>query len=252
MSIDPEAITFIGESLLISSEGDRERQVQPFIRKFSLTGRQLQNLLIPEKFMIQSARGVRNNLAWENLAVTPSQKYFFTATENALVQDGAEASFSAGSPCRILQYDLVKSQPEKEFLYITEPIATQSPENLEIGGLKTNGLVDLLTLDDTHLLSLERSFSLGTGNVIKLFLIDLSGADNIQLIDSLNSKINEVSPVKKELLLDLSTLELISDNIEGMTFGPKLADGQRSLILVSDNNFSPLQLTQFLIFSANL
>nr|WP_287518200.1 esterase-like activity of phytase family protein [Okeania sp. SIO2C2] len=40
--------------------------------------------------------------------------------------------------------------------------------------------------------------------------------------------------------------------MEGITFGPKLADGQRSLILVSDNNFNPLQITQILIFSTNL
>ncbi|WP_353734985.1 esterase-like activity of phytase family protein [Okeania sp. SIO2C2] len=57
---------------------------------------------------------------------------------------------------------------------------------------------------------------------------------------------------KKKLLLDFSTLEIVLDNIEGITFGPKLADGQRSLILVSDNNFNPLQITQILIFSTNL
>ncbi len=249
LSIDPEGITFTETHLFISSEGDRERKIQPFIREFSLAGKQLQNLPIPEKFLIQADSGIRNNLALENLTITPSKKYLFTATENALVQDGAAANISTGSPCRILQYDLVKSQPEKEFLYITEPI-TSTSNNL--GGFKTNGLVELIALDDTHLLSLERSFSLDTGNVIKLFKVDLSDADNIQQINSLNSKLTNISPVQKELLLDLSNLELISDNIEGMTFGPVLADGRRSLILISDNNFNPLQVTQVLIFSTNL
>ncbi|WP_293073702.1 esterase-like activity of phytase family protein [Okeania sp. SIO3B5] len=246
LSIDTEGIALIGETLFISSEGDRERQIQPFIREFSLTGKQLQNLPIPEKFIIETNNGVRNNLAIESLTIAPSKKYLFTATENALVQDGEEATFSMGSYCRIIQYDLAKGQPETEFLYITEPIATNSNN---VGGFSTNGLVDLLALDDTHLLSLERSFSLATGNVIKLFQINLSGADNIQDIDALNNQITDISPVQKKLLLDFSTLEIVLDNIEGITFGPDLADSQRSLILVSDNNFNPLQITQILIFS---
>ncbi|NET74751.1 MULTISPECIES: esterase-like activity of phytase family protein [Okeania] len=249
LSIDSEGIAFTGETLLVASEGDRKRQIQPFIREFSLTGKQLQNLPIPEKFLVETNNGVRNNLALESLTITPSQKYLFTATENALVQDGKEPTFSMGSYCRIIGYDLAKGQPETEFLYITEPIATNSNN---VGGFSTNGLVDLLALDDTHLLSLERSFSLGTGNVIKLFQIDLSDADNIQKIDGLNNQITDISPVQKKLLLDFSTLEIVLDNIEGITFGPKLADGQRSLILVSDNNFNPLQITQILIFSTNL
>ena len=249
LSIDTEGIALTGESLFISSEGDRKRQIQPFIREFSLAGKQLQNLPIPKKFMIQAESGIRNNLALENLTITPNKKYLFTATENALIQDGVKANVSTGSPCRILQYDLIKGKPEKEFLYITEPITSKSNNS---GVLKINGLVELMALDDTHLLSLERSFSLDTGNVIKLFQVDLSNADNIQKINSLNTHLTPISPAQKELLLDLSNLELISDNIEGMTFGPRLADGRRSLILVSDNNFNPLQLTQFLIFSTKL
>ncbi|NES07954.1 MAG: esterase-like activity of phytase family protein [Okeania sp. SIO2F4] len=248
-TIDSEGITFTGTNLFISSEGDRKRQVQPFIREFSLAGKQLRNLPLPEKFPIKTDSGIRNNMALESLTITPSKKYLFTATENALVQDGAEANVSTGSPCRILQYDLIKGQPENEFLYITEPMTSTSNNS---GGFKTNGLVELMALDDTHFLSLERSFSLDTGNMIKLFQVDLSNADNIQQINSLNSKFTNISPVKKELLLDLSNLELISDNIEGMTFGPKMPDGRRSLILISDNNFNPLQVTQVLIFTTNL
>jgi len=38
------------------------------------------------------------------------------------------------------------------------------------------------------------------------------------------------------------------DNIEGITFGPKLTNGHDTIILVSDNNFSKKQRTQFLAF----
>ena len=38
-------------------------------------------------------------------------------------------------------------------------------------------------------------------------------------------------------------------NVEGMTFGPDLPDGRRTLVLVSDDNFSETQVTQFLVFA---
>ena len=58
-------------------------------------------------------------------------------------------------------------------------------------------------------------------------------------------------PVEKTLLLNLDVLGIPLDNVEGMTFGPKLPDGRRSLVLVSDNNFSPAAFTQFLLFAVS-
>ena len=55
--------------------------------------------------------------------------------------------------------------------------------------------------------------------------------------------------MSKELLLNLDALGIPLDNVEGMAFGPDLADGRRSLVLVSDNNFAPAQFTQFLLFA---
>ena len=53
----------------------------------------------------------------------------------------------------------------------------------------------------------------------------------------------------KSLLLNLDTLGIPLDNVEGMTFGPRLRGGKRTLLLVSDNNFAPSQFTQFLLFA---
>jgi hypothetical protein len=52
-------------------------------------------------------------------------------------------------------------------------------------------------------------------------------------------------------VLDLSTLGIYLDNLEGMALGPRLPDGTQSLLLVSDDNFSNSQLTQFLLFRLN-
>jgi 3-phytase len=100
-----------------------------------------------------------------------------------------------------------------------------------------NGLVELLPLDDDHLIAMERSFSVGapdTGNTIKLFEVTLPRWGGT---------------ARKRLLLDLDELGIPLDNVEGMTFGPRLRHGRQSLVLVSDNNFAPTQFTQFLLFA---
>jgi len=102
------------------------------------------------------------------------------------------------------------------------------------------------------MLSMERSFSVGapgTGNTIKLYSVAFPGADDVTGVDSLAGRLGDVRPVQKTLLLDLRTLGIPLDNVEGMTIGPDLPDGRRSLVLVSDNNFAASQFTQFLLFA---
>ncbi|MEH2381957.1 MAG: esterase-like activity of phytase family protein [Nostoc sp.] len=250
---DTEAIALTNQAtVFISSEGDAGKLINPFIKEFSLSsGREIKTLPIPNKFLPDktSKQGIRNNLAFESLTITPDKKHIFTATENALIQDGVAAKPNIGSPCRILQYNLLNNQPEKEFLYQTEPVAPF----LNLIGKFASGLPDLLALDNQgHFLSLERSFT-GLGFAISLFQVSLEGADDIHKVDSLlavHSK--NIQPVKKKLLLDLRTLDILLDNIEGLTIGAKLPDGQQSLILVSDNNFNSLQRTQILAFKIEI
>lgn len=250
---DTEGIALTNKAtVFVSSEGDAEKLINPFIKEFSLSsGREIVTLPIPNKFLPDktSQKGIRNNLAFESLTITPNNKHLFTATENALIQDGVAAKPNIGSPCRILQYNLLNNQSEKEFLYQTEPVAPF----LNLIGKFASGLPDLLALDNQgHFLSLERSFT-GLGFAISLFQVSLEEADNIHNIDSLlavDSK--NIKPVKKKLLLDLRKLDVLLDNIEGLTLGPKLPDGQQSLILISDNNFNSLQRTQILAFKMKI
>jgi hypothetical protein len=117
-----------------------------------------------------------------------------------------------------------------------------------------NGLVELLPFNNEFMLSMERSFSVGapgTGNTIKLYWVAFPGADDVNGIDSLAGMIGSVRPAEKTLLLDLGTLGIPLDNVEGITFGPDLPDGRRSVILVSDNNFAATQFTQFLLFAVS-
>ena len=250
-SIDPEGIVFAnGSRYFVSSEGNTsaEPPVDPSIREFSFVGSQTAELPLPEKYLpdADGTWGARNNLAFESLAVSPNQRYLYTAVENALVQDGAVSTLEHGSPARILQYDLATGTPVHEYVYWVEAIP-QAP--IPADGFADNGLVDIQPLDNNgSFLVMERSFAVGVGNTIRLYQIQTQGAFDVLGIDSLQEAevdINTIA-VRKELLLDLAELGIQPDNVEGMTFGPLLADGRQSLILVSDNNFNEAQSTQFI------
>ncbi|BAY96315.1 hypothetical protein NIES37_02460 [Tolypothrix tenuis PCC 7101] len=239
------------KTVFISSEGDSGESSNLFIKEFSLSnGKAIATLPIPDKFLRNknSQHGIRSNLAFESLTITPDNNKLFTATENALIQDGPAAQPNISTPCRILQYNLLTKQPEKEFLYFTEAV---SPF-LNITGKFASGLPDLVALDNQGtFLSLERSFT-GLGFSILLFQTSLAGADDIHHLDSLLNVQQKIKPVQKKLLLDLRSLNVLLDNIEGLTLGPILPDGQRALILVSDNNFNALQRTQILAFKVKI
>ena len=60
---------------------------------------------------------------------------------------------------------------------------------------------------------------------------------------------------KKTLILDFDSIRPqltkgIIDNIEGITFGKKLANGNQTLVFISDNNFNMFgtQLSQIIVF----
>ncbi len=246
---DTEGIALTSkDTVFISSEGDVSQLINPFIKEFILSsGKEITTLPIPQKFLPDKngKQGIRNNLAFESLTITPNEKKLFTATENALIQDGSEAKPNTSTPCRILQYNLLTKQLEKEFLYQTEPVASL----LDISKHFASGLSDLLAIDNRgDFLSLERTFT-GLGFYIALFQVSLEEADDIHNIESMKqADTKNIKPVQKKLLLDLRKLDVLLDNIEGLTFGSKLPDGQPSLILVSDNNFNSLQRTQILAF----
>lgn len=250
-SFDPEglALTKWGE-LVVTSEGIANRLIAPWVRFFALDGRQLGDLPVPSAFTPDGSpltRGVRQNLGFES--GTMEGPFFFTGTEAALVQDGPAATLADRSPARLLRYNVRSGRLDRQWVYWTDTIAEPpSPP----GSFAVNGLVELLALDKKSFLAMERSFSVGapgTGNAIKLYTVELKGATDVDGRESLAGALDDVVPVEKELLLDLDELGIPLDNVEGMAFGPRLADGRRSLVLVSDNNFAPAQFTQFLLFA---
>jgi hypothetical protein len=236
-SLDPEGLALTKDrELIFTSEGIATRLVDPFVRRYALDGSFLGSLPVPVDYLPSAGgtRGVRQNLGFESVGVPPNGRFAYVATENALVQDGPPATLSGGSPARILRYHLPTGRLDRQWLYETDPVAEPPVPSTQFS---VNGLVELLPLDNAHLIAMERSFSVGapgTGNTIRLYEVTLNGKGGT---------------ARKTLLLDLDELGIPLDNVEGMTFGPRLQGGRRSVVLVSDNNFAASQFTQFLLFA---
>lgn len=247
-SLDPEGLALTpDDTVVITSEGDAVQLIDPFVREFTLDGRQISNLAVPNYYdpAADATSGIRNNLALESAGITRDGNFLFTATENALFQDGPAATLTTTSPARLLRYNQI-GMPDQEFVYVVE--AVQDPP-IPSDAFATNGLVDLLPLSPTRMLALERGFSTGVGNDVRLYLVDTAGATNVRGLRALPADLAGVQVVQKTLLFNLDRLGITLDNLEGLTFGPVLPEGRQSLVIVSDNNFSPTQFTQFLAFS---
>ena len=234
-------------TLLVSSEGFVRGGVPPSIRVVGLDGRERHEFHLPKRWLPREGDpswGARHNNAFESLTLGPDGS-FFTSTENALLQDGPDTDVDRTSRVRIVRMDAGSGATLGEWVYRTDTVI--EPPSVP-DAFRTNGLVDLLALDGTSLLALERSFTLGKGNSIRLFAVSLDGADDVRSIASIEGR-DDIVEVSKRLLVDLGDLDVALDNVEGLTLGPRLEDGRHSLLLISDNNFSSLQVTQVLAFA---
>lgn len=261
--VDPEGIALTGDrTVLISSEGVTSKSIPPFIDEFDLlTGKWLRSLPMPQRYLFEPKKepnspknelakpepqGVGDNLGFEALTVirdSIGDPYrVFTITENALTQD-AQTDRNQPSESRFLHYLVGNIAP----LVIAEhryPVEAMTPPVNQIG------VNDIVALDrGGHFLTLERSNG-GDGLSAKIWQIFTGDANDTSSIKSFRASPN-VRSIRKKLVLDLATLGIKLDNLEGMAIGPRLADGSSSLILVSDDNFSESQFTQFLLFRLN-
>ncbi|ANL46889.1 phytase-like protein [Rhizobium phaseoli] len=244
-TVDPESIRFGKDGIYWGSEGDAKVLLPPFIRVAAPDGSFLREFKLPEGFAptIDKSAGIRDNLAFEDLAIAPSGDVF-VGVEAALYQDGPKPSLTTGSLSRIIRYDGATGEPKAQYVYPVSPIPQAAAK---ADGGNDNGMSEMLALDDHRLLAVERSYAEGVGNNIKIMMMDLADATDISAIASLAKYDQRVVPVRKSQILDLRAIGLVPDNIEAMSLG-KAKDGTDVLILGSDNNFSAAQKTQFYAF----
>lgn len=266
-ALDPEGLVILPNGhLLVSSEGiqNKDPRSPPGLFEFTADGEFLDTLSLRERFLPPATgeitHGVRANTSFESLTVAVDGSRFFVGLETALAQDGEPATVEHGARTRILEYirNGVTFVPGREWLYELEPL----PRPPYRPGLMINGLVELVALDESHLLALERAFVENADdpahsmNRIRIYRVSLEGGTDVSPFDSIAGR-DGLVPLSKALVLDLDGAQGLPpalkashlENFEGMAFGPSPPDGTRRLFLVSDDNFSDDQRTWFLRLS---
>jgi hypothetical protein len=253
-TIDAEGIAVSPRNtVFISSEGSPNSNIPPFVGEFDLeTGQLKQYLRIPQRYLPgtkESPQGVQENFGFEALSLNPNSLSpddpfrLFTATESALIQDNNLVDDPESEARNRWMHYVVNPFGDPilvaEHLYLLDPPADD---------VLYNGLSAMMTLEkEGYFLTLERTYGLfGAG--AKIFQVINANATDTSQIASLKGDISNIIPLKKQLVLDLNSLGIELDNLEGITFGPRLPDGSRSLLLVSDDNFNDSQINQFLLF----
>lgn len=251
---DAEAIRYDPQSrsLWWTSEGERHdpsRLIEPFIRHASLGGDYLDEVPLDPMFHItMEARGPRDNQVFEGATLSVDRRSLWISMEDPLIQDGPLPTMREGAWSRISRYDRTASggfgRLQQQLAYRIDPIPSAGAWTAKYA---QNGISEILAIDTTRMLVLERAFALGAGWRIRLFEADWSSASDVKAIDALVDATAFV-PLTKRLVLDFGTLHMAIDNLEGLCFGPTLTNGHRTLVFVSDDNFNPGQSTQFLAF----
>ena len=250
-TVDPEGLRVAPNgNLYWSSEGNWNAnpasRYQPFVREMTTSGVFVREFATPAmyNYVDNATTGGRNNKLFEALTVAPDGT-IWTANEDALVQDGPLTSIGNGSVVRVTALDPVSGAAGAQYAYELPPIPVDAVPGAPFG--PDNGLPELLAISDTQFIAIERAFAFGVGNTIRLTLAEITAdTTDVSGIASLTGA--DYTPMRRTLLLEMPiTFEGITlDNIEGVSWGKTLANGNRTLVLVADNNFSATQSTQFI------
>ena len=252
-TVDPEAIRFAPNgNLYWSSEGNwaatEANRFQPFVREMKPDGGFVRQFAVPPmyQYVDNATTGARSNKLFEALAVTPDGTVY-AANEDALIQDGPLTTVQAGSVVRVTAFDPGTGQPRGQYVYALPPIPVDAAPGAPFG--PDNGLSELIALGDRQFIAVERAFASGVGNTIRLVITEVQdGTTDVSGIEKLAGA--TFMPMSRRVLLEMPlTFQGVKlDNIEGIAWGRTLANGNRTLVLVADNNFTAeTQTTQFIV-----
>lgn len=251
---DPEAIRYnpTKKYLAWSSEGERIVKpgdtvlTDPSVIMIRPDGKYIDSFALPEIMKITATeKGPRRNGVFEGMSFADNFKTLFVSVEEPLYEDGPRADIVENKAfIRIIKFDTDQKKSIAQYAYKLEPVAfAAKPEN----DFKLNGVPDILSLGNNKLLVIERSFSTGRlPCTIRIFTADLNGATDVSFLTLKDNP--SFIPAKKTLLLNMDDLGIYTDNIEGVTFGPLLPNGHKTLVFIADNNFTIVEKAQVLLF----
>lgn len=219
---DAEGIAISRGRLFVANERP------PRIVELDASGGVIAEMTLPAQ--LQSCRA---NRCLESLSATSDGRFLFTANESPLLSDGAEGTVTEGARIHIIRIDLATGA-RREWPYVTDPVCAEGPRG-EIG------VSDLAALSEDELLVLERSYVPEVENRIRIYRTRL-GEEG-------------AAPARRELFLDIADVDRSKPfvpNYEGIALGPRLPDGRRVLVLVSDDNARTSQRATLLVLAARV
>ncbi|GGW78939.1 esterase-like activity of phytase family protein [Streptomyces lomondensis] len=208
------------EGLVVDRDGTYlvSSETEPSVRRYSRTGAILDRLPVPDDLRVSPAGRGRPNGTFEGLTLLPDGRTLVASMEYALSGDPADTVRLQTWKRHGAHFRLAA-----QYTYRTDP------------GL---GVPEIQATPDGRLLVLERGFTAGVGNTVRLYLADPRHG------------------MRKTLLTDLVTCPTLGatakqpqpnpllDNIEGMTITGRAKD-RLKVLLVSDDNQNPAQTTRF-------
>ncbi|MFH9004658.1 esterase-like activity of phytase family protein [Streptomyces afghaniensis] len=230
-ALDSEGLAVARDgTYLISSE------TEPSIRRYSRTGRLLDRLPVPNALRVSPAGRAQPNGTFEGLTLLPGGRTLLASMEYAL----------SGDDSTIVRFQTWRRTAHGHFALGAQYAYRTDP------GL---GVPEVQATPDGRLLVLERGFTSGVGNTVRLYLADPRGATDTSTIGTLPAH-PEARLIRKTLLTDLAACPSLGatakqpqpnpllDNIEAMTITGQTKNALK-VLLASDDNENKTQTTRF-------
>ncbi|WP_078603294.1 esterase-like activity of phytase family protein [Streptomyces sp. NRRL S-455] len=207
------------EGLVVDRDGTYlvTSETEPSVRRYSRTGKLLDRLPVPDDLRVPPAGRARPNGTFEGLTLFPDGRTLMASMEYPLSGDPADTV-----RLQTWKRDGAHFRLAAQYTYRTDP------------GL---GVPEIQATPDGRLLVLERGFTAGVGNTVRLYLADPRHG------------------TRKTLLTDLVTCPPLGatakqpqpnpllDNIEAMTITGRTKNTLK-VLLASDDNENPAQTTR--------
>lgn len=270
-SLDPEGLTLLpnGNYLVADEYG-------PSVYEFDITGKQVRAFAVPANLVPKEAGGTINyvdgrpvivtgrqdNRGYEGITLSPDGTKAYAIMQDPLVNEGASNDGRRSRNLRIVEYNVATGAPTKQYIYELDSIASINANTHGDTFSATNqgrsiGVSSIMTLPDGRLVVLERD-NRGVGiddptglrqiGIKAAYVIDLAQATDVSGVSlaGTNTLPAGVKAVSKTSLLDIRAALLakgvtVAEKMEGLVFGPRLADGGLSMLIITDNDFSVTQ-----------
>jgi hypothetical protein len=234
---DENGAALDSEGLVVDGDGTRliSSETEPSVRRYSRDGEILDRLPVPDALKVAPAGRATANQTFEGLTLLPDGRTLLAAMEGSL----------SGDTTGIVRFQTWDRH--KGAFRLADQYGYRTDTGL--------GVSEATATPDGRLLVLERGFTAGVGNTVRLYLADPRRATDTSDVAALTGQ-DGVRLVKKTLLADLVNCPSLGatakqpqpnpllDNIEGLTITGS-AKGRLNLLLVSDDNQNPVQITRF-------